>query len=490
MPFFARRKINSVVHVTVFFSIFSQILSMENQTLKRELGLLDGVMLVAGSMIGSGIFIVSSDMVRQVGSAGWLIALWAFTALFTMMAAVSYGELSAMFPQAGGQYVYLKEAYGKRMGFLYGWSFFTVIQTGTIAAVAVAFAKFLGFFFPVLGESNVLFQIGNWSFTAAQIVAIVSVWITTYLNMRGVKEAKWIQTILTLIKIGSLLGLIVCCFIWGANAEIWNANWAQAWEMQIYTNGSWTDLLGIAVVGGMAAALVGSVFSSDAWNGVTFLAGEIKRPERNVGLSLLLGTSLVGLLYIITNLMYLAVVPLQAMASAPSDRVAVVVADAAFGQWGAAIVAVMIIISTFACNNGLIMSGSRVLYTMGKDGLFLKQSAQLNQNNVPQWALVAQAVWVSVLCLTGKYGLLLDFVVVIVLLFYILTIYALFHFRKTRPDHPRPYKAFGYPVIPLVYMVCATAIVVALFVFKPWTSLAGFGLLLLGLPVYRWMNRA
>lgn len=462
---------------------------MENQTLKRELGLLDGVMLVAGSMIGSGIFIVTSGMSRDLGSAGWLIAVWALTALLTMMAAISYGELSAMFPKAGGQYVYLKEAYGQRLAFLYGWCFFTVIHTGTIAAVAVAFAKFLGYFFPLLGEENALLQIGSWKFTSAQVIAIASVWITTLLNKQGVKKAKWVQTFFTLIKIGSLLGLILCGLIWGANAEVWNANWENAWSLQSFSDGSWTAVLGFAVVGAFASALVGSVFSSDAWNGVTFLAGEIKRPERNVGLSLLLGTTLVGVLYIITNLMYLAVVPLQTMATAPADRVAVVVADGIFGDWGAAIVAAMIILSTFACNNGLIMSGSRVFYTMAQDGLFLKQAALLNKNQVPGWALNAQALWVSVLCLTGHYGTLLDFVVVIVLLFYVLTIYAIFILRRTCPTADRPYKAWGYPVIPWLYIVLASAIVLALILFKPVTSLAGMFLLLIGLPVYRWMSR-
>lgn len=461
---------------------------METQTLKRELGLLDGVMLVSGSMIGSGIFIVSSDMVRQVGSAGWLIALWGFTALFTMMAAVSYGELSAMFPQAGGQYVYLKEAYNERMGFLYGWSFFTVIQSGTIAAVAVAFAKFLGHFFPIIGESNTLLQIGSWKFTFAQIIAIASVWVLTALNLRGVKEAKWLQTILTLIKIGSLLGLVIGCLIWGANSTVWGINWATAWDLRHFNTGNWETLAGAAIIGGMAAALVGSIFSSDAWNGVTFLAGEIKNPQRNVGLSLFLGTTLVGFLYLLTNLMYLAVVPLDAMATAPSDRVAVVVADASFGSIGANIVAILIMISTFACNNGLIMSGSRVLYTMGKDGLFLPQSANLNKNSVPAWALIAQAIWVSALCMTGQYGLLLEFVVVIVLIFYVLTIFAIFILRRKRPDAVRPYKAWGYPVIPVVYILSALAIVFALFWFKPLTSFAGFMLLLIGLPVYHYFR--
>ena len=458
---------------------------------KRELGLLDGTMLVVGSMIGSGIFIVSSDMVRQVGSAGWLIAIWVLTALLTIVAAVSYGELSAMFPKAGGQYVYLKEAYGKLIGFLYGWSFFAVIQTGTIAAVGVAFSKFAAYLYPPLSEKNIIFEVGNFQLHAAQIVSIITIVLLTYINSRGVKNSKILQTILTIIKIVSLLGLIVFGFALGAKTEIWNANWADAWAVKSYAvdTASWLPIGGMALIAAVSAALVGSVFSSDAWNGVTFIAGEIKNPKRNVGLSLFLGTLIVSVIYLLANLMYLAVIPLQGIATAESDRVAVVASQNIFGASGTVIIALMIMISTFACNNGLIMAGARVYYTMAKDGLFFKKAAILNESSVPSWSLWAQFFWASALCLTGKYGDLLDFVVIIVLIFYILTIYGIFILRKKMPNADRPYKAFGYPFLPFLYIIIATAICIALLVTK--TSTCGWGVLimLIGIPIYYLMNK-
>jgi APA family basic amino acid/polyamine antiporter len=458
---------------------------------KRELGLLDGTMLVVGSMIGSGIFIVSSDMVRQVGSAGWLIAIWGLTALLTIVAAVSYGELSAMFPKAGGQYVYLKEAYGKLIGFLYGWSFFAVIQTGTIAAVGVAFSKFAAYLYPPLSEKNIIFETGNFQLHAAQIVSIITIVLLTYLNSRGVKNSKILQTILTIIKILSLLGLVIFGFVLGAKTEIWNANWADAWAVKSYAvnTNSWLPIGGMTLIAAVSAALVGSVFSSDAWNGVTFIAGEIKNPKRNVGLSLFLGTLIVSVIYILANLMYLAVIPLQGIATAESDRVAVVASQNIFGASGTVIIALMIMISTFACNNGLIMAGARVYYTMAKDGLFFKKAATLNESSVPSWSLWAQCFWASALCLTGKYGDLLDFVVIIVLIFYILTIYGIFILRKKMPNVERPYKAFGYPFLPFLYIIIATAICVALLVTK--TSTCGWGVLimLIGIPIYYLMNK-
>jgi APA family basic amino acid/polyamine antiporter len=457
-----------------------------SEDFKRELGLFDGTMLVVGSMIGSGIFIVSSDMVRQVGSAGWLIAIWILTGFITVIAAVSYGELSAMFPKAGGQYVYLKEAYGKLIGFLYGWSFFAVIQTGTIAAVGVAFSKFSAYLYSPLSEKNILVEVGAFQLHAAQIVSIVTIVLLTYINSRGVKNSKIMQTVLTIIKILSLLGLIIFGFALGAKAEIWNANWADAWATKslMKETGSWVSVGGMALIAAVSAALVGSIFSSDAWNGVTFIAGEIKNPKRNVGLSLFLGTLIVSVIYVLANLMYLAVVPLQDIATAESDRVAVVASQNIFGGIGTLIIAVMIMISTFACNNGLIMAGARVYYTMAKDGLFFKKAAVLNESSVPSWALWAQCFWASALCLTGKYGDLLDFVVIIVLIFYILTIYGIFILRKKMPDAERPYKAFGYPFLPMLYLIIATAICVALLFTK--TSTCGWGVLIMltGIPIY------
>ena len=452
---------------------------------KRELGLLDGTMLVVGSMIGSGIFIVSSDMVRQLGSAGWLIAMWVLTGVITVIAAVSYGELSAMFPKAGGQYVYIKEAYGKLVGFLYGWSFFAVIQTGTIAAVGVAFAKFSAYLYPPLSDKNILYELGSFKLNAAQIVSIVTIIILSYINSRGVKNSKILQTVLTVIKIVSLAGLIIFGFM-AANADVWDANWTNAWvsrSLNVNT-GSWMPISGVALISAISAALVGSLFSSVAWEGVTFIAGEIKNPKRNVGLSLFLGTLIVSIIYILANVMYLAVVPLQGIATAESDRVAVVASQTIFGGIGTLIIAVMIMISTFACNNGLIMAGARVYYTMAQDGLFFKKAAQLNKASVPEWSIWVQCFWASALCLTGKYGDLLDFVVIVVLIFYILTILGIFILRKKLPNVERPYKAFGYPVLPALYIIIATSICIALLYTKTSTSGWGVVIMLVGIPIY------
>ena len=452
---------------------------------KRELGLLDGTMLVVGSMIGSGIFIVSSDMVRQLGSAGWLIAMWVLTGAITVIAAVSYGELSAMFPKAGGQYVYIKEAYGKLVGFLYGWSFFAVIQTGTIAAVGVAFAKFAAYLYAPLSDKNILYEIGDFKLNAAQIVSIFTIILLSYVNSRGVKNSKILQTVLTVVKVLSLAGLIVFGFI-AADGAVWDANWANAWSAQSLNvdTGEWLPIGGLALISGISAAFVGSQFSSVAWEGVTFIAGEIKNPKRNVGLSLFLGTLIVSVIYILANVMYLAVVPLFNIATAESDRVAVVASQTIFGSVGTLIIAVMIMISTFACNNGLIMAGARVYYTMAQDGLFFKKAAQLNKASVPAWSIWAQCIWASALCLTGKYGDLLDFVVIIVLIFYILTIYGIFILRKKMPNAERPYKAFGYPVLPALYILITVAICMALLYTKPTTCGWGVLIMLIGIPIY------
>ena len=460
---------------------------MENNTeFKRELGLLDGTMLVVGSMIGSGIFIVSADIVRQVGSAGWLLAIWLLTSLITIIAAVSYGELSAMFPKAGGQYVYLKEAYNKLIAFLYGWSFFAVIQTGTIAAVGVAFSKFTAYLIPAFSDENILFTIGSFKLNAAQIVSIVTIVLLTYLNSKGVKNSKAMQTLLTIIKIASLVGLIVFGFVLGAKADIWNANWENAFDLSRFSaeTGVWNPISGVAIITALSAAMVGSVFSSDAWNGVTFIAGEIKNPEKNVGLSLFLGTLIVSVIYVLANLMYVAVVPLNEIATAPSDRVAVVASQYIFGNIGTYIIAIIIMISTFACNNGLIMAGARVYYTMAQDKLFFKKAANLNKAGVPEWALWLQCIWASTLCLTGKYGDLLDFVVIIVLIFYILTIYGIFILRKTKPELERPYKAFGYPFLPALYIALASALSLGLLYSKFATCGWGVLIMLIGIPVY------
>jgi APA family basic amino acid/polyamine antiporter len=458
----------------------------DQEHFKRELGLLDGTMLVVGSMIGSGIFIVSADIARQVGSAGWLTLIWLLSGFITVIAAVSYGELSAMFPKAGGQYVYLKEAYNKLIAFLYGWSFFAVIQTGTIAAVGVAFSKFAAYLYEPLSDENILYEVGFFKLNAAQLVSILTIIILTFINSRGVKNGKILQTVLTIIKILSLLGLVIFGLTLAAKASVWDANWADGWSTRTFNkeSGSWLPISGTALISGISAAMVGSLFSSDAWNGVTFIAGEIRNPKRNVGLSLFLGTFIVTLMYVLTNLMYLAVIPFDEIATAKFDRVAVVASDYIFGNIGALIIAIMIMISTFACNNGLIMAGARVYYTMARDGLFFKKAAVLNSSSVPAWALWAQCIWASALCLTGKYGDLLDFVIIIVLIFYILTIYGIFILRKKMPDAERPYKAFGYPFLPMLYIIVATAICISLLITKFSTCGWGVLIMLTGIPVY------
>lgn len=458
----------------------------DEKHLKRELGLLDGTMLVVGSMIGSGIFIVSADMVRNVGSAGWLILIWVLSGIMTMIAAVSYGELSAMFPKAGGQYVYLKESYSKLIAFLYGWSFFAVIQTGTIAAVGVAFGKFAAYLYQPFSDENILYEIGKFRLNAAQLVSIITIVILTYINSRGVKNGKYIQTIFTITKIASLFGLIIFGFILATNAEVWNINWADAWNAQQYSTETktWSAIGGGVLLSAVAASMVGSLFSSDAWNGVTFISGEIKNPERNVGLSLFYGTLIVTVIYISANIMYLAVMPVNEIAFAASDRVAVAASQYIFGSTGTYVIAIMIMISTFGCNNGLILAGARVYYTMAKDGLFFKKAATLNRASVPGWGLWFQCFWASALCLTGRYGDLLDFVMIIVVIFYILTIAGIFILRKKMPDAERPYKAFGYPVLPAIYILLATVFCIMLL--KDRTDTCGYGVLIMlaGIPVY------
>jgi basic amino acid/polyamine antiporter, APA family len=457
---------------------------------KQSLGLLDATMIVVGSMIGSGIFIVSADITRSVGSAGWLILVWVLTGLLTLTAALSYGELSSMYPRAGGQYVYLKEAFNPLTGFLYGWSFFAVIQTGSIAAVGVAFSKFAAYIFPGLGEQHILADLGGIKISAAQLVSIGLIVALTYINTLGVREGKWIQTIFTLAKILALAGLVIFGFLLAARKGIWQANWSTGFSLgHRGEGGQWLPYVGLAGLGAIAGSMVGSLFSSDSWNNVTFIAGEIKRPERNIGMSLFLGTLIVTAIYVATNLMYVSVLPLQQIAYAVNDRVGVDASRQIFGDSGTLVIAVLLMVSTFGCNNGLILSGARVYYTMARDGVFFRSVGVLNRNAVPARALWMQCVWASVLCLSGKYGELLDYVIFVVLIFYILTIIGIFRLRKTKPELPRPYKAFGYPVLPMLYILLAGAICILLFIFKPKFTWPGLGIVLLGIPIYYVITR-
>lgn len=460
------------------------------------MGLWDATMIVAGSMIGSGIFIVSADIVRNVGSAGWLIAVWAITGFMTITAAVSYGELSGMYPKAGGQYVYLKEAYNSLMAFLYGWSFFAVIQTATIAAVGVAFSRFTAYLIPAVGENVILLKPFGLTISAAQVLAIAMIALLTYTNTRGIQGGKLIQNTFTAAKLIALFGLIILGFLL-VKESFWTQNWQTGLNsMQDLGVGGagkvptgWMEIGGMALLGAIAASMTGSVFSSDAWNNVTFIAGEIKNPKRNIGLSLFLGTFMVTILYITANLMYLHVLPLDGIAYPQADRLAISAANEIFGASGTLVIAVLIMVSTFGCNNGLILAGARVYYTMAKDGLFFKKAGELNKNSVPQWALWAQALVASLLCLSGEYGNLLDMVSFVVVIFYALTIIGIFILRKKQPDTERPYKAFGYPILPAIYVIMAFTFCTMLIIYKPQFTWPGLIITLAGIPIYFWVMR-
>ncbi|WP_395060718.1 APC family permease [Flavobacterium sp.] len=471
----------------------------EKQTFKRELGLLNATSLVAGSMIGSGIFIVTAQMARDVGSAAWLLVIWLVTGLLTMSAALSYGELAGMMPNAGGQFVYIQRAYGKLMSFLYGWTVFTVIQTGVIAAVAVAFANYSAVFFPVL--ENKLFTLGeSYAFSNKQILAMVSIVLLTYINTKGVQSGKTIQLIFTLAKMFALFALIILGLYVGLQTDVLSNNFAHMWEASktvLNTDGTVTvtKLAGVALLGAMGATIINSLFSSDAWNNVTFIAGEIKDPKKNIPRSLFLGTLIVTIIYILANIAYLALLPMQGtpigesvmnngIMFASQDRVGAAAANIIMGNIGVFVMAGLIMVSTFGCNSGLILSGGRLFYAMSKDGLFFKKAGELNKNNVPEKALWLQCIWACVLCVSGKYGDLLTYSTFASLLFYILTIYGIFILRKKEPNAERPYKAFGYPIIPAIYIVITSLICITLLIYD--TKSTGLGLLIVGLgvPVY------
>jgi len=447
-----------------------------NTGLIKGLGLLDSTTLVMGSMIGSGIFIVSADIARQVRSPGLLIMTWVITALLTIVAALSYGELAAAMPHAGGQYVYLREAFGPLSGFLYGWTLFTVIQTGTIAAVAVAFAKFTGVFFPAVSAHNYLLGSGKLGLTTQQLLAIAMLVLLTLVNTRGVRTGAAVQNTFTIAKVGALLGLVALGVLFGRNPSAIHDNFGSFWG-----NAGWT-LTAIRITG---VAMVGALFSSDAWNNVTFTAGEVRNPKRNLPLSLALGVGVVSLLYLACNFVYLSVLPLGAIASAPEDRVATAVASGILGPIAVKVMAAAIMVSTFGCLNGMILAGARVYYAMALDGLFFRPVGRLDPvHHTPVISLAVQCVWACLLTLSGRYSDLLDYVIFAVLLFYMLTIAGLFRLRLTRPDLPRPYRAFGYPVLPALYIVAAGVIEVLLLLYKPDYTWPGLLLVILGVPVY------
>jgi len=491
----------------------------------RSLGLFDSTMIVVGSMIGSGIFIVSADIARQTGSPGGLLMAWIITGTLTVAASLSYGELAAMMPHAGGQYVYLREAYSPLWGFLYGWTLFLVIQTGTIAAVAVAFARFLGVLVPAISPTAwiippiPLSEKYALSLSTQQLIGILLIVLLTALNTRGVRLGKLIQNIFTSAKSVALIALIFLGVVVGRNAAAIFDNFSQLWLVRGAQEirpgadflGAWiptvtaaSGAFGLFVAFGVAQ--VGSLFSADAWNNITFTAGEVKNPRRDIPLSLALGTALVITLYFLANIAYLSTLPLAQIQSAPDDRVATATLNAVFGGGGAAIMALAIMVSTFGCNNGLILAGARVYYAMARDGLFFRSIGRLNDKQVPAQGLVLQGIWASLLVAgrtrlvdpqTGAvtygnlYSDLLDYVVFAVLIFYVLTIAGIFVLRRKRPNAERPYRAFGYPVIPALYIVAASAIMLVLLLYKTQTTWPGLVIVLLGVPIYLlWSRRS
>ena len=451
--------------------------------LVKALGLVDATTLVMGSMIGSGVFIVAADISRQVQSPGLLMLTWFATAALTLVAALSYGELAAAMPHAGGQYVYLREAFGPLWGFLFGWTMFLVIQTGTIAAVAVAFAKYSGVFVPWISARNYLIGSGRIGLTTQQLLAIALIVFLTWSNTRGIRTGARVQNVFTFAKVAALLGLIGFGFLLGRNHAAVSDNFDNFWR-----GAGWNlDTLRLAGV-----AMVGALFSSDAWNNVTFTAGEVRNPRRNLPLSLALGVGVVSALYIAANFAYLNVLTLHEIQTAAEDRVATAAAFKMFGPIAVQLMAAAIMISTFGCNNGIILSGARVYYAMAKDKLFFRRAGELDSvHHAPRFSLTAQCVWAVLLTLTGSYSDLLDYVIFAVLLFYMLTIAGLFVLRRTRPDMDRPYKAFGYPVLPAAYILVAGLIDVLLLIYKPGYAWPGLIIVLLGVPVYFvWRRKA
>ena len=474
----------------------------------RGLGLLDSTMIVAGSMIGSGIFIVSADMARQVGSPGWLLVAWLITGFLTVVGALSYGELAAMMPKAGGQYVYLREAFSPLWGFLYGWTLFLVIQTGTIAAVAVGFARFLGVLWPTVSESNYIIKPINLgssyavSLSAAQLVGVAMIALLTWMNTRGLKLGKLVQNVFTVAKTGGLIALIVLGILVGWNSGAVSANFNDWWTARGTLQDVGHGLTAVTAFGlfvGLCVSQTNSLFSADAWNNITFTAGEVKDPKRNIPLSLAFGTGLVIALYLLANIAYLVSLPLETIQQVPSDRVAAATANVIFPGLGSALMAVVMLVSTFGCNNGLILAGARAYYAMARDGLFFQSAGELNREAVPSRGLVIQGLLAAFLVLPrtikadgsygNLYGDLLTYVISAALIFYILTIVGIFVLRGKQPNAVRPYKAFGYPIVPGLYILGAAVILIVLFLYQTKTTWPGLMIVLSGVPVYFWWRR-
>jgi APA family basic amino acid/polyamine antiporter len=493
--------------------IDAAIAGTERTELVKGLGLLDSTMIVVGSMIGSGIFIVSADIANQVKGPGLLLTVWVVSGVMTLIGALSYGELAAAMPRAGGQYVYLRESLGPLWGFLYGWTMLLVIQTATIAAVAISFAKFTGVMVPWFSATAWIWKFGTfgpWTFwfgslgpynlglNTQNLLAIASIVFLTWLNTRGLRIGAIVQNVFTITKIGALAGLVLIGVIF-STAAAREANFTNFWRnaslsaMHPYPPGESTWMIGTLSL--IAVAMVGSLFASDAWNNITFTAAEVRNPNRNLPLSLALGAGIVTVLYVLANVAYLRLLPIsgdpaghtaiaRGIQYAAESRVGTAAAEVAFGPAGAIVMAIAILISGFGCNNGLILAGARIYYAMAKDGLFFKSAGRVNKFHAPSAALVVQCIWCCILCVSGTYGQLLDFLIFAVLIFYILTLAGLFILRRTRPEMPRPYRAFGYPVLPALYLVMAVFIEVQLLRYKPQYTYPGLIIVLLGVPVY------
>jgi len=458
--------------------------------MKKQLSLWDGIMIVMGSMIGSGIFIVSSDMMRQLGSGYWLIAVWLITSIATIAAAICYGELSSLFPKAGGQYTYLTETFGKMTGFLYGWSLFAVIQTGTIAAVAVAFGKFTGYLFPQLNDAPPLYQNGSFMITWMQILAILVILLLTYINTKGIQSGKIVQFLFTSSKIIALI-LLIIGGVYLIKSNFFFENISYRWHaFQNLKGEGWTSISGATLMGGIAAAMVGSIFSSVAWENVTFVAGEMKNPKRDVVRSMVIGTTLVMVLYLFCNYVYLSALNRDEIAFAANDRVAVAAAEKLLGHSGTIAMALLVMVSTFGCVNGIVLSGARVFQTMAKDGLFLKQAIANNKHDVPERSLWLQGIWASLLCVSGQYGNLLDMVSFVIVIFYMITVFGVIYLRVKKPTLERSYRTFLYPITPLIYLIIGTVFCVLLILFKPNYTWPGFILIMMGVPIYYLSKRA
>jgi APA family basic amino acid/polyamine antiporter len=470
---------------------------------KKSLNLFDSAAITMGSMIGSGIFIVSADIARNVGSPGWLLVVWGITTVMTVLAAISYGELASMLPHAGGIYVYLREAYSPLFGFLYGWTFFLVIQCGTIAAVAMAFAKFTGVLLPVISEQNTLLDLGFFKFNSTQVLAIIMILVLTWINTRGIKEGKRVQNIFTYSKVLILLAFIVIGIYVAKATQLNVFSSPDFWDAARVEDGVQVPIKGFSLLIAVGMAMVGSIFAADAWYNITYTSDEVINPKKTIARSLLLGTLTVCLIYFLVNVVYIIALPVRGIADgatvmergiqfASEDRVATAAIYGIFGKNTELLMAVVVVISTFGCNNGIILSGARVTFAMAKDRLFFKKTGELSSKGVPAFALWIQAGWSTLLCLTGSYSQLLDYVVFAALIFYILVIFSVFMLRKKHPEWERPYKAFGFPIFPIIYIAACLLIVIVLLVYKPLFTWPGLGIVLSGIPVYylwrRWQK--